>query len=191
MGDFMKKRNAKEDFITAFWQLYQNKRIEKISICELCKLAGYNRTTFYVYYKDIFDLLDKFIEDLIYTVLENFKDIKDIKDIKEIDLINNIFFSMFEKNSIYIYTIFKNNHHYILEEKITKYLFNIMKENFEVDEGNDLLFAYLVRYQVSAICGLLKFWYEQNDDKLSKEELANLLFEISSRGIINIIQNKA
>ena len=41
----------------AFWNLYKEKPIEKITIKEVTNLAGYNRGTFYLYYKDIYDML--------------------------------------------------------------------------------------------------------------------------------------
>lgn len=50
---------TKEIFEEAFWKLYETKPVGKISIGELTKLAGYNRSTFYAYYLDIYDLLDQ------------------------------------------------------------------------------------------------------------------------------------
>ena len=94
----MKKRNVKEDFIIAFWELYQKKRIEKISIRELCEVAGYNRSTFYTYFKDIFDLLDKFVEELILPLINEFKYINVDYDF---NLFQRILLSTFEKNNIY------------------------------------------------------------------------------------------
>ena len=66
----MAKRDAKAEFLTAFWKLYERNEIEKISIRELCQAAGYNRTTFYVYYDDIYDLLDKAIESIFLPIRE-------------------------------------------------------------------------------------------------------------------------
>jgi AcrR family transcriptional regulator len=43
----------------AFWQLYQEKGIENISVKEITDLAGYNRGTFYLYYKDTYDMLNQ------------------------------------------------------------------------------------------------------------------------------------
>lgn len=70
----MEKRDAKAEFLTAFWKLYEKKELEKISIRELCQTAGYNRTTFYVYYDDIYDLLDKAIESIFLPIREETKD---------------------------------------------------------------------------------------------------------------------
>lgn len=55
----------------AFWNLYKEKPIEKITIKEVTNLAGYNRGTFYLYYKDIYDMLTS-IEGEILIVIDNF-----------------------------------------------------------------------------------------------------------------------
>ena len=52
----MDKRNTEQDFISAFWQLYEKKPIEKISINQLCQIAGYNRATFYNHFENIYAL---------------------------------------------------------------------------------------------------------------------------------------
>ena len=48
----------------AFWELYGTKPIEKITIREITDRAGYNRATFYLYFRDVYDLLAQ-IEDEI------------------------------------------------------------------------------------------------------------------------------
>lgn len=47
---------TKTNLRTAFWELYKEKPIEKITIKEITDAAGYNRGTFYLYYKDVYDL---------------------------------------------------------------------------------------------------------------------------------------
>ncbi len=39
--------------------LLQSKPIEKITVGELCRLSGCNRSTFYAHFLDVYDLLDK------------------------------------------------------------------------------------------------------------------------------------
>ena len=51
--------STKENIIEAFWKLYAEKPIEKITIQELMNKAGYHRSVFYVYFKDIYDLLEQ------------------------------------------------------------------------------------------------------------------------------------
>lgn len=49
--------------------LLQTKTINRISIRELCDTADINRSTFYMHYKDIYDLLDA-IEQTVYDDIE-------------------------------------------------------------------------------------------------------------------------
>lgn len=48
----------------AFWELYGTKPVDKITIREITDRAGYNRATFYLYFRDVYDLLAQ-IEDEI------------------------------------------------------------------------------------------------------------------------------
>lgn len=59
---------TKHNLRTAFWTLYMEKPIEKISIKEITSLAGYNRGTFYLYYKDVYDLFSQIEEELLEAI---------------------------------------------------------------------------------------------------------------------------
>ena len=65
MDRYNSVNNTKNDFRIAFWKLYKRNSVEKISVSELCRVAGYNRTTFYVYYDNIHDLLLRCIEEML------------------------------------------------------------------------------------------------------------------------------
>lgn len=56
---------TRNNFFEAFRKIYKYKPIYKISIMEICKLAGYSRTTFYEYFEDIYCLLDEYEELVI------------------------------------------------------------------------------------------------------------------------------
>lgn len=43
----------------AFWTLYAERPVEKISVREITDRAGYNRATFYLYYHDVYELLEE------------------------------------------------------------------------------------------------------------------------------------
>ncbi|HBO62333.1 TetR/AcrR family transcriptional regulator [Olsenella sp. An188] len=48
----------------AFWNLYAERPIERISVREITDRAGYNRATFYLYYHDVYEVLEE-IEDAL------------------------------------------------------------------------------------------------------------------------------
>lgn len=66
-----KRRRASIDKIEkVFVELIQIKEINEISVSDICKRAGLNRTTFYANYIDIYDLADKMHDKLENEVAE-------------------------------------------------------------------------------------------------------------------------
>ena len=53
----------------AFWELYAERPVEKISVREITDRAGYNRATFYLYYHDVYELLEE-IEGMVLGNIE-------------------------------------------------------------------------------------------------------------------------
>ncbi|MCD8353913.1 MAG: TetR/AcrR family transcriptional regulator [Clostridiales bacterium] len=49
---------TREAFVTAFFRLAKIKNIHQITVREITNLAGYNRTTFYRYFEDIYALIE-------------------------------------------------------------------------------------------------------------------------------------
>ena len=62
-------RRTKKLLTQALTQLLQQKQAKEITVKELTELADMNRGTFYLYYKDIFDMLKK-IEDSMFAALD-------------------------------------------------------------------------------------------------------------------------
>lgn len=50
---------TRANLMEAFWKLYLERPIEKITIREITDRAGYNRATFYLYYHDVYDLFEQ------------------------------------------------------------------------------------------------------------------------------------
>ena len=63
-------RRTKKLLTQALTQLLQEKQISEITVRELTDLADMNRGTFYLYYRDIFDMLEK-IEDSMFEALDD------------------------------------------------------------------------------------------------------------------------
>lgn len=66
----MKRRSqvaeqTRANITQAFWELYLTKPIEKITIREITDRAGYNRATFYLYYRDVYDLFEQLEEGVL------------------------------------------------------------------------------------------------------------------------------
>lgn len=60
-------RKTKKMLRESLFALLEKKNINTITVTELTKLADINRSTFYLYYKDVLDMMDK-IQNEIYEV---------------------------------------------------------------------------------------------------------------------------
>ena len=58
-------------FIETFLQISEKKSVDKITVSEICKKAGYNRGTFYNYFNDTYNLLECIENDLLDYIEKN------------------------------------------------------------------------------------------------------------------------
>ena len=62
---------TKRSIFNAFLQLRATKPLEKISVRELCQTAQINKSTFYKYYADLYDLSDQMESQVIDQIVAN------------------------------------------------------------------------------------------------------------------------
>lgn len=65
----LRVKKTKSAIINSFLQLRSKKPLERISVKELSDLAEINKATFYLHYKDIYDLSESLENELIDSVL--------------------------------------------------------------------------------------------------------------------------
>ena len=75
-------RRTKKLLTQALTQLLQQKQVNEITVKELTDLADMNRGTFYLYYKDIFDMLEK-IEDELFENLNGIFALRENTEVSE------------------------------------------------------------------------------------------------------------
>ncbi|MCD7946464.1 MAG: TetR/AcrR family transcriptional regulator [Clostridiales bacterium] len=59
---------TRESFVNAFFQIAKTKSINRITIREITTLAGYNRTTFYRYFEDVYALMEYAEDEFLQTI---------------------------------------------------------------------------------------------------------------------------
>lgn len=167
----------------AFWDLYEKKRLEKITVAEICKKAGYNRSTFYDYYSDIFEVLDEIEEELITP--DDFQNI----------ILNNVlhginreaiiqsFLNLFEEKSRYFVVLLGENGDPAFRSKLLKRLSPIMM-GMPQCEGPEIRnrILYLMEYQSSGILSTMTKWF-QDENPMPREELVELLMSVTIHGV--------
>ena len=166
---------TRKDFKEAILRLYKTTPFKDITVRKLCETAGYNRSTFYLHYKDIIDLLHEIDDDLLQYLWENIaKALNANTNGKPIPEDVKHFFSA-------------NLHSFIImfqaDEKFQEKLLKMLRKEFQ-KYAHSQMDIYRAEYTISAAQRLFTFWLEQNQD-LSVEQLLELVRELDLNYLTN------
>ena len=178
----IKSNKTKKKICDTYIEIYKNKDINQITIKEITNKAGYNRSTFYIYYKDIYDLHEQIKNNIINKAKNGTQKLNN-KDFSFKELFK-IIMDFYNKNEKYITTLVTKDN--TLAENIKKEIKPVMKKLLkkELNKPED---DYLIEYHISAVFGLINFWINNNKN-IKTDELFKLLYKVSTKGVITIIQ---
>lgn len=166
-----KQNFTKESIQEAFWQLYCKKDIKKITVKEITDRAGYNRGTFYVYFKDVYDVLEQ-IEDSLIPDFHNEEKARMMVSEGNMDMLIEFIVNEFNSQSKYLSVLlsdrgdpkFPNRY----KENIKPLIKSRMKLNSDVDP---LKLDFALEFFMSALFGALSHWYKLGQPISTKEFL--------------------
>lgn len=98
------------DFTSALFELLKKKKLESITVAELCEKVNYPRSTFYNYFEDIYALMDYCWESISETMKIN--DFKSIDHEKRTLTLFDMVYDFMEKNRSSISSLLRNNKPY-------------------------------------------------------------------------------
>lgn len=179
---------TKERIRNAFFELYAEKKIEKISIKEITEKAQLNRGTFYMYYKDIYDLLEKTEDEMITELIGKVRNIipRIIRDENIDPFLPPLEF--YQRYSKFLRVLLGSNGdpHFIHKMK------SIIKKTLrELIQAEKILpfknMEYVIEYISSAQLGIISFWL-QNDMELPVTELGDMIKKITLNGPVGFLK---
>ena len=158
-----RRRESQEKIERAFIELLQSREIKEITVSDIIKNTGLNRSTFYANYFDIFDLADK-----TRAKLENeFSNL-----FAEYDYFNersgaNKMFAHIKKNQIFYKTYFKLCYD-------DKHLISIYDPERAAQEHIDSNIRYHIEFFRNGLNAIIKLWLAGGCQE-SPEEMAEVL----------------
>ena len=171
-----------------FLDLLETKDIKKITVSEICEKADINRATFYRYYLDVYDLLDKIQEEFVnelkmasandcdYTVATFARDLL-LAFTKNKDLAKVLFYT--NNNTIYFLNDIMTIAYEKCKAKWQKDIPNLSDEDVE----------YAASYIFNGALGIINYWILNDFDK-SVDEIANRIAELAYSGTNRFIYKK-
>lgn len=176
---------TKKAFVDAFCMLYGNKSIEKITVQELTRKAGYNRCTFYQYFKDAYDLLN-YIED---ETLARFKKAVDanLNRVDFSDLFIKSFSNITEETENYTEMLLCNQNGAKFAERAKAAIMKVIMDHFKISEDDEKA-VYLLEYYLAGVISVASRWL-RSGQKMPIEELGKLIHSLLTEGLLSALKN--
>lgn len=189
MRDRHRSQETKERFKKAFFALYAERKIETITIKEVADLAGFNRGTFYLYYKSIYDLLQKTEQEL----LDDFA--------KRVEFQVQLYFDLAGELDEDSYEEMQNNFLEHIEfirilngengdPRFKSRMKNIIKDAYRkhINPDNAVRvskFEYLLEYLVEANMSIIQYWLmnrEKDFPRITLKDIGEIMHFVSENG---------
>ena len=191
----MKKRPevtavTRQKIIDAFWRLYKEKPIDKISIAEITEITGNNRGTFYHYFNDIYAVLEQIEDDLILQINEEVRQALSSTTFEEtardIQLLYTFSAPIFKKHEEKLFTLLGKGGDPQFTGKFRENFRTLLIRFWNLPEQTKYL-DYLIEYTYSAMIGLMAKWYENGND-LTDEEFLKMAQGLVANGVLGYFQ---
>lgn len=148
------KRSIRNTFLT----LRSKKPIEKITVKELADQAEIGKATFYLHYKDIYDLSDQIGQEIITSVLNNITDVQNI--ILHPEQFTRELFNGFAAKQEDIEIIFSGSQQHKLIDNIEQSILQTLLEHHP-EYTDDLHFRIALTYRIKGCYYTFLEWAKQ------------------------------
>lgn len=174
----------------SFLDLLETKDITKVTVMELCKKADINRATFYRYYLDVFDLLEKMEEEFVLEYQNSYKDFN-YNDNKLYDYVLSLLQTC-QRKKRFVRILFQTKSGITFLHKLLEDAYIRCKEKWEHDIPNisEEIEEYATVYLFNGTLGIVNYWIQNEFDK-QIEDIANMVISLSYFGVNKFIyENK-
>lgn len=159
-----RKKESMERIEKIFIELLQTKVLNEISVSDICKRAGLNRTTFYANYPDIYGLADAIRDKLEVAVSDLYRD-EITQGFNSNDYLK--LFRHIQENQIFYQTYFKLG--YDNKYRIISYDTGLAKMHFQNKH-----IEHHMEFFKAGITQIIKMWLK-NGCKESPEEMFEII----------------
>lgn len=180
MGVYQKARAATKNRIKQkFWALYKENRINKITVRQVAEAAGIHRATFYIHYKDVYEIIEE-IEDELLADLKGL-DISDADSEAGLIKIGKVYFDEYRDKWDYLHILVREQRDSLFASKYRDAMIQKMLRAFQRDDSRQTpLQKKIVGMTVSQIADVC---IGCSDDKaISFEDMTKLMMGFMSKG---------
>ena len=188
------RESTSRSIMDAFWSLYRDKPIEKITVKAICEKAGCNRSTFYEYYTDSYSVLEDIEEELLdyvrrklteklpASLANSFPEIR--LDTENLTPLSNMYTEKGEYFSILTGEKGDPYFQYKYKQTVKKLLTQMLDDPAK---KFDLSASIVAEFTASALIGAFNCWYPHREE-YPAEKYALLLVSLLTNGVLPAIR---
>lgn len=176
------KQETRKKIIKAFWEIYKNKNIEKITVKNITDACGIYRTTFYLHFTDVYAILEE-IED------EFFSHLTEIETQMGKEQYMGVFRMLHINDSEYLRVLLDEQRNPEFARKYKREFISRVCWLYNIDFRElSPKAAVMVQKTFSLILDMIFCWEEA--ELFSREELLEIMESYLEKGIITTINEK-
>ncbi len=165
----------------------EKKSVSKIMISELVEKSGYNRGTFYKYFRDIYDVLEEIERVILNGVKENFR--RNISPANFEETFLQAFTKIQREQAAYFNILLKPDNKVRFVEKLLAEISPIFMETFNLPSDN-VKSKYLTEIYFVTVISAVNLWIKGGRE-FTAEELSKFLGEVLTGGVLPAMKNNS
>lgn len=189
MGDA--KRGSAEAIMAAFETMLEKEPLERISVSELCKVAGVARKTFYAHFRDKEDVLRRIVEQDIVdpvTVLMPYLTLAGWDDGGRM-LVRQMYEALYGHREFYLHAT-RVNHIEVLGDIMREVLTDATLMLFRGEDGTSSdKYRYAAQFSAGAQVALIEEWF-RDGMRITPEQLSEWFSEFAASGNAALLDRK-
>ncbi len=139
----LREKKTKRSIKNAFLQLRRKKPLERITVMELTALAEIGKATFYLHYRDIYDLSDQMQEEVLQNILLSITHPEYCLS-ESREFTKELFYAFHAEESL-LETLFSGAQSSVLPDRIEAELLEfIRKRNPNMDKKTEMRISYSI-----------------------------------------------
>ncbi|MBM6675666.1 TetR/AcrR family transcriptional regulator [Olsenella uli] len=163
----------------AFWGLYAERPVERISVREITDRAGYNRATFYLYYHDVYELLEE-IEGTVLGNIERLVQERLLKgDTLEFSQHMGLILRLAQRSRDYTRVLLGPHGDPAFSDRLKRIISPLVDRFFLPGDETDARTRAIVReFYLSGILAIIRIW-TADDDPMPIDQLIQIVLRIA------------
>ena len=174
--------------MAAYMEIAKEKGTQNTTVRNVTQKAGINRSTFYEYFIDVYDLLDQYENTLLENAHQELAELelsllgKSDDSYNPLTALSGITVNVINSFGDDVFFLMGRQGDPAFREKLTDFLLPLLKEFFIPDESDIPHADYVLAFTISAINGTLTHWH-QTGHTISDTEVVTLIETILNSGL--------